>query len=739
MQDSNTNGIGASALVDRYLPPADAGGQGIGRSSYPPTLFNLSMLRAILWRQRFVLAGIVSLALIAGLVATLMATPLYRAEAKLRVDSSTMNIVEGQELIDPYMPHTMMNEVLRTMKEVIESRNMALRVVDALSLHENPEFIGDLARDKSARTETQRRNAAADVLRAGVLADLPPQAQIITISYTSPDPQIAARIANAYAETFMLDDINQSIEANAYARSYLEEQIDQVRKQLQEAENEAIAYARNNRIIGQPLASDSSSGGSSQGSIGTAPTLTAANLIEVNRQLTEARAARIAAEERWRAVANVPATQIAEVQQNSAIQALRTQLTDRSTRLAELRERYRNDYPPVRELQSEVQSLTQAINTMSAEVKAAIRSQYEIARGQEARLTQELARVSDASLAEQDRRVEFNQIDRRVVSLQTQLASLLDRYNQISAASNLRSSKIGLIDSATVPGAPFSPNLPRNMLIALVLGLAIAGMVAILREILDDKLRAVEDIESKLMLPALGQTPYTPDETAAELNNRFSPLSEAYASIRASLDYRLGKGEKLVVQLTSTQPGEGKSTSSAALSAKYAAVGRKVLLVDMDLRRPSIAGMFDRPRTSVGVLDVLHGRVALEKAIFRHEPTNLDILPVGEIPAYPVEVLSSGLVPEFLEVAKARYDVIVIDSSPILGIADAPLLSRFVDAVVLVVEANRANARETRSTIRRLQDVNANIVGAILTKFRALEAGQAYNYQYRYYTYSKQD
>ncbi|MCX7676578.1 MAG: CpsD/CapB family tyrosine-protein kinase, partial [Alteraurantiacibacter sp.] len=259
------------------------------------------------------------------------------------------------------------------------------------------------------------------------------------------------------------------------------------------------------------------------------------------------------------------------------------------------------------------------------------------------------------------------------------------------------------------------------------------------REILDDKLRAVEDIESKLMLPALGQTPYTPDETAAELNNRFSPISEAYASIRASLDYRLGKGEKLVVQLTSTQPGEGKSTSSAALSAKYAAVGRKVLLVDMDLRRPSIAGMFDRPRTSVGVLDVLHGRVALEKAIFRHEPTNLDILPVGEIPAYPVEVLSSGLVPEFLEMAKARYDVIVIDSSPILGIADAPLLSRFVDAVVLVVEANRANARETRSAIRRLQDVNANIVGAILTKFRALEAGQAYNYQYRYYTYSKQD
>lgn len=736
MQQNSQSGGGLSTMVDRYLPATEATGQG---PAYPSMLLNMGAIRAILWRQRFVLVGIVGAALLAGLILTMLATPIYRAEAKVQVDALAVNILEAQEVSDPYIPSSMFQEYMTTMTEVLHSRNMALRVVDAFDLDEDPAFVGEATATDGLSEEQaadRRRNAAAMMAQAGLRAAPMQQAQIMTISYSSPDPVLAARMANAYAETLMMADISRSVDANAYAREYLEGQIAQVRDQLQSSESEAIDYARNNRIIGQPLSSQGGGEGG-EGSSGTAPTLTAANLLEVNSAVTEARAARIAAEERWRAVADVPAAQIPEVQQNGTVQALRSQLAERNARLAELRERYRDDYPPVRELLTEIQTINQSITSLGNEVKATIRNQYEIARRQEQRLQQELERVSDASLQEQDRRVQFNQIDRQVNSLQAQLASLLDRYNELSAVSNVRSSRLSVLDSATVPQAPYSPNLMRNLLMALVFGLAVAGLIAILRETLDDKLRSVEDIEGKLMIPALGQTPYTPTDTADEIDNRFSPISEAYSSIRASLDYRLAKGEKLAIQFTSTQPGEGKTTSSAAIAAKYAAVGRKVLLVDMDLRRPSLSGLFDRPRSDVGILDVLHGRVALEKAVFHLESDGLDVLPVGEIPSFPVEVLSSGLVHEFIQMAKARYDVIVIDSSPILGIADAPLLSRFVDAVVVVVEANKAHARETRAAIRRLQEVNANIVGAVLTKFRALDAGHAYNYQYRYYTYSK--
>ncbi|MFC3100238.1 GumC family protein [Altererythrobacter lauratis] len=724
-------GAGVTAFTERFMPGADtvrpAGQQG--------TLFNLAMIRAMIWRQRLILIGIVSAALLAGFVVTLLATPLYQAQTRLAVEPSTSVIVEGQELANPYYSGSFYLEFMRTLTERIQSRAMALRVVDELNLQDNPDIVGNVADAPPER----RRELAAGFLRGGVAAAMINNTQIIEISFTSTDPALSARLANAYAQRVMKDDVDQSIDANAFARQYLEEQIATVRQQLQDAESQAIAYARGNRIIGQPISGGATAAGETATASGTAPTLAAGNVIEVNRQLTAARAARIAAEERWRAVANVPATDIPEVQQNGAIQTLRAQLNDRNTRLAELRERYRDDYPPVRELLSEIQTLNQSITTLSAEIKASIRSQYEIARRQEAALQQELARASDASLEEQDRRVEFNQIDRQVASLQTQLASLLDRYNQLSAAANLRSSRFSLLDEATVPRVPSSPNLTRNLLIALVLGLALAVALAVLRETLDDRLRSVEDVENKLGLPALGQTPYTPDETAAELENRFSPISEAYASIRASLDYRLGVSNNLVIQFTSTQPGEGKTTSSAAIATKYAAIGRKVLLIDMDLRRPALSGMFDRPRSDVGVVDVLHGRVALENAVFQPGDGNLDVLPVGEIPPFPVEILSSALVYEFLQKARQRYDVIVIDSSPVLGIADAPLLSRFVDAVVMVIEANRAHARETRAAVRRLQDVNATFAGAILTKFRALEAGQAYNYQYRYYSYSRED
>ncbi|MFC3098012.1 GumC family protein [Alteraurantiacibacter palmitatis] len=726
-------GAGVPAFAERFMPGADA----VRPAGQQGTLFNLAMIRAMVWRQRLILIGIVGAALLAGFVATLLATPLYQAQTKLAVEPSTSVIVEGQDLATPYYSGSFYLEFMRTLTERIQSRTMALRVVDELNLQDNPDIVGNVA----DATPERRRELAANFLRGGVAAAMINNTQIIEISFTSTDPALSARLANAYAQKVMMDDVDQSIEANSFARQYLEEQIATVRQQLQDAESQAIAYARGNRIIGQPISGGAAAAGESATATasGTAPTLAAGNVIEVNRQLTTARAARIAAEERWRAVANVPATDLPEVQQNGAIQTLRSQLNDRNARLAELRERYRDDYPPVRELLSEIQTINQSITTLSAEIKASIRSQYEIARRQEAALQQELVRASDASLEEQDRRVEFNQIDRQVASLQTQLASLLDRYNQLSAAANLRSSRFSLLDEATVPRVPSSPNLTRNLLIALVLGLALAVALAVLRETLDDRLRSVEDVENKLGLPALGQTPYTPDETIAELENRFSPISEAYASIRASLDYRLGVNNNLVIQFTSTQPGEGKTTSSAAIATKYAAIGRKVLLVDMDLRRPALSGMFDRPRSDVGVVDVLHGRVALENAVFQPGDSNLDVLPVGEIPPFPVEILSSALVYEFLQKARQRYDVIVVDSSPVLGIADAPLLSRFVDAVVMVIEANRAHARETRAAVRRLQDVNATFAGAILTKFRALEAGQAYNYQYRYYSYNRED
>ena len=717
-------------------PPALVGG-------YPQSVeegggFDMTSLRAILWRQRWVLLLVTGAVMLGGLVLTMLMTPVYVATATVRVDPQNAEIIEGEELIDPYMTSNEIDRYLETLKSVIESRSMALKVADELDLHQSAAFLGEMA-DQAAPAgvsaqswERERLQAAADALRGGLQVDLPMNSRVLSISYSDTDPQLAARVANAYTAKFLADNVERSVEANSYARQYLETEIAQVREKLRVAEEQAIQYARANRLIGQePQISDTT------GDIGTASTLTGTNLANVATLLSQARADRIQAEQRWRTVSAVPASQLPEVRENSTIQAMQTRLSELRSELSDLRVRYREDYPAVQGLRAEMATLEQQISSMGAEVKRSIRDEYQIARGREAELERDLQQLSNATLDEQDRRVQYNLISRDVAANREQLAILLQRFNQLASAANIQRSDATMIDSAVAPAAPSSPNLFTNLFLATVLGLGLAMAIAILREVFDDRMRSIDDVERKLRVPVLGQTPYVSHTLSDELDSVFSPISEAYSSIRATLDFALPRGSHPVIQFTSSQPGEGKTTSAVALASKFATLGRKVLLIDMDLRRPSVGKALGLEKAQVGVVDVLHARVPLERALVTTPVENLFVLPAGQIPHNPVEILSSGLLPEFLARYRRDFDVIVIDSSPVLGIADAPLLSRFVDGVVFVIEANEAHYGQVRQAVRRLRDVNANIIGTMLTKFRALEAGKDYNYQYQYYAYNE--
>ena len=540
-------------------------------------------------------------------------------------------------------------------------------------------------------------------------------------------------IANAYAESFVSQSVEQDINTNSYARTYLEQQIIETRAKLQEAESNANGYARANRIIGQGAASSSSDSG---GSGGRPATITASSLADVNTAFSEARARRIAAEQRWRVASNRPAAQLPEVQASGNIQSMRTQRAQIATRLAELRQRYQDGYPEVRELTTQTATLDQQIEAASNEIKQSIRNDFEVAQRLEAALQGELDRLSNRTLDEQDRQVQYNLIDRDAEAYRTQLAALLERYNQIAAAANVRNDDLSVLDVARVPGGPSSPNLLLNMFIALILGLGLGSGLALVRELLDNRLRTPDDVERKLFISTIGKTPFIASGMDTAFDDTFSPLSESYASIRASLDCAMGWKDHAAVQVTSSKAGEGKSTTAVALARKYAQIGKKTLLIDLDLRRPTIGKKFGQQRTEIGVVDVLYSRVSLQQALVQGTEANLDVLPVGTIPPNPADILASGLVRDFLEKYRAQYDMIVIDSSPILGIADAPLLSRFVDGVLVVIEANDATVGSARGAIRRLHDAKATVVGAVLTKFKSLEAGEGYNYQYGYYTYA---
>ncbi|MEL7728123.1 polysaccharide biosynthesis tyrosine autokinase [Citromicrobium bathyomarinum] len=719
---------------------------GAMRSDDGGGLLDLAYIRSILWRERFVLVACIAVALVLGVIATLLTTPEYRAYASIQIEETGGQIVEGQD-IDPEVRPNDILVFMATLTQVIESQSMALAVVDELQLDQDQSFIGDSLPERyTTLPEDQRaalrRKIAAEKLSDNVMPEPVDRTRVMRIGYKSEDQALTARVANAYVESLLLSELQRGSEVNSYAREILLEQIEQVRESLQEAESEAIEYARNNGIVGQPISSSrsASSGGDAGGGsepVGTAQTISGTNLVTVNETYAAARIRRIEAEQRWLAVRDMAPMQVPEVQSNPVVQGLIAQKSEIERRLNELRERYREDYPEVAQLRAQLTSIDRNIASIANDVKSVIRDEYRIAQRQENGLLEELNSVSDSAIEEQSRRVQFNILNRDVTALQDQLDSLLNRFNQISSAANIDSSRLSSLDPAQVPNGAYSPNLFANLLIALLLGTGLGVGLTIMRQIFDDRVRSPRDVETKLGVPLLGSIPFTEGEPLQSVSEPHSHVAEAYSALRVAIDFTLGRKSHPVLQVTSSSPSEGKSITSIALASDYARAGRRVLLVDTDLRKPSLGKSLRTPDddSERGFMNVLSKDAPIENEMLVNTIENLDVLPLGPLPPNPVQLLSSDLLPKFIERYRHSYDIIILDTAPVIGLADSPIVSHHVDATLFVVEANRAHYGQAKAAMRRLLDVGANVIGGVLTKYRPLEAGDSYSYSYSYYAY----
>lgn len=719
---------GGSLWVDQYLP-----GQVVEQAPKGQQI-DVAWIRGALFRQRWLIAIVLVLAVLGGIAVTLLTPPTYEASATVRVSPWGNTIIEGQEVAASILSASEIGSFMQTQIKIVESRSLAEQVARELDLGKRTALLGpDIDESRPAnRTDAQweddKIKLAAGFLQDSISADVPDDAQIIAINATSEDRTLAAEIANAYAAAFVQTDVRRSLDSNAYARDYLLQQIEQIRVRLNEAELAANAYARSAGIVTQQTM-----GGEAEGS----STIVGANLASVNQTFAAVRANRIAAEQKWRAIANLPASQIPEVLSSPVVQGLTEERAKLNAELAVLRQRYNDDFPAISDIRSRLSFIDQQIDRTAADVKASIRGQFLVAKQQEDAMQAELGSVTSDALVEQDKKIEFTGLEREAEALREQLKSLLDRYNQINTASNLQSSSITPLDTATVPRAPVSPSLSRNLLIAVVLGLALAGGLALVREIFVDQFRRGEDIEDRLGLTFLGLTPFVKNEDLeSEENNQFSTLMEAYASIRATIDYTVPRNGA-VIQFTSSQASEGKSTTSLILAQLFARLGRKTLLIDSDLRKPSVHALLNIERPSAGLAEVLLGHATFDEAKIETIRDNLTVLSIAGIPPNPAELVSSPAFRELIEECRKEYSLVILDSSPMLGLADSAEIAKVVDATVFVIEANRTSLAQARTAVSRLHAVGANVLGGVLTKYRALEAGSDYTYQYQYYQYGK--
>lgn len=727
--------LGQKSRLDRFLPAPDDAGEAAG--------FKISLgdLRAMIWRQRKVLALIVGVALLVGIVVTMLMTPRYMAQATVKIDNEVVKIVEGQDL-DPAIAMADTPRYLKTQVKIVESRSLSAQVADSLRLDRSDAFLNSMGvkvpgaglpeKDRAAA----RREAVISELQAGVTMDSAADSRVATLGFVSRDPALAAQIANSFAENYINQNVQARYDINAYARRVLTEQVRQAQIELQQTERDAIDYARRNRLIDAGDVSSGSDDGRTGGGgeTGSARSVTTANLVQLNTAYIDARAARIAAEARWNAAQSSNGLDLPEARANGAIQNLQTRRSEVAATLAQLRTRYLDSQPQVKEAAAELAQIDAMVANAGRTLKSSIQKEYQAALRAEQEMSAAKEQLASETLTEQDRRVQLNLIARDAETQRKQLNDLLTRLNQVNAAADITANNISLLDKALVSDTPISPNILRNLMLALAAGLALAMFVAFVREALDDTLRSPEDAERKLHLPLLGTTPFVQEASAQDLEERQGELSEAYYSIRATVDYASSGATTKVILVTSSQPAEGKSTTSIALARDFARIGRRVLLVDADFRNPSLHRTLQLPKEH-GFVDVLMKHRTFEDTVFEHEIPGLHLLPLGPIPPNPVQILSSNLIQEFIADKREKYDVVIFDSAPVMGLADAPMLSRMVDFTLLIVEANRAHFGQAKSAVRRLQDAGANILGIIMTKFSFRDAGYSYDYHYSYYSY----
>jgi capsular exopolysaccharide synthesis family protein len=463
--------------------------------------------------------------------------------------------------------------------------------------------------------------------------------------------------------------------------------------------------------------------------------LVANQLTELSSQLTAARAARVAAEAQYRA--GTSGSIAANSLQNPTMNALQQQRAELQGQLSKLQADFGPEYPTVVALRSQIKELDRQVagqqSRVSSGVSADLGGKYRQAVATEQELQNKVDALKSALLSEQGKNIQYNIIQRDVDTNRALYEALLQRFKEVGVAGGIGTNNISIIDRALPPSTPFKPNLLLNVALGLIFGLALGGLTAFLLEQLEEAAVLPADFQRKLGIPLLGATPKlaASNEVQEALLEPKSALSESYFSILTSIQFSTLHGAPASIMLTSSQAREGKSTTSTALATALAVVGARVLLIDADMRNPSLHKMLGRPRGG-GLSNLLTGDGELETYIQQSATPNLSVLMAGQIPPNPAELLATGAIDRILSKATGLYDHVIIDGPPILGLADAPLLARTVEATVLVVESGRTRATQARHAVERLLAVRAHVIGAVLTKFDMRNSGYGYGYGYNY-------
>lgn len=691
---------------------------------------SLGWIYRIIVKRRWLIAGVTLLALAVGTTATLLRTPLYISTVRIQIDREPAKIVEGGSTM-PSESGT--GDFLKTQYELLKSLAMAERVVSTVQLHNDQDFIKprgvslvgylrDLVTGRSAGREltpSEREAIAVDIVSSTVVIRPVPGSRLVDIAYSDPKPVRAQRIANAYAEAFIASNIDKRFQSSAYAKSFLEDQIKQLKLRLEDSEREMLGYAEREKII----------------EVTERTSVTDNNLQVANSSLGQLVAERIKNEQLWKQVDQATGMNLPQLLSNGVIEGLRVRRNTLVTEYEEKLETFKPSYPSMIQIQNKIREVERQLSVEVQAIKASLRAAYDASLNQEAEMLQRIEILRTEVLELQKKSIQYNILKREVDTNRSLYLSLLQRYKEVDIAGGASSNNVLVVDKAHLPSAPSEPILSRALLLSLFLGLGSGLGLAFLLEKIDDRIRSADELEQLSNLTTLGIIPMSDAQRdfASELSDPHSAASEAYRSLATSLQFSTETGLPRSLSITSATAGEGKSTTALAIARHFANMGLRVLLVDADLRKPSLHEKLDQDN-SIGLTNYLTGAASPPDVIQSTTHPNLAFLPSGPLPPNAADLLGGTRMYSLVSVGLEVFDFVVIDAPPMLGLADAALLSNATSATLFVVAAGQPRKGMIAAALRRLNLAKCNLIGVVLTRYDASTSGYGYSYGYGYGT-----
>jgi len=698
--------------------PQDSGDYGLDGQDETGLIDFWQILR-VLQRWWWLIALIVTLITAATAVSLFRATPMYKASTLLEVKQEERNVVNVSEVESVVVDQ----EFLTTQIELLQSESLLESTVESLNLLrdpylaaiDNPEWQA-LPRDERVRSVVLNLGGGLNVSPVG-------RSLLIRVSIEHDNPSQAAKIANELTKNYIDNGLARKLNATSFASNFLEERLETVRASLEDAERELVAYASENDII-------LVNGEDAQDSTGS---LDMTALKTLNTELTAASVARVEAETAYNQSLQSSFTN--DLLENDALSRLKSARIDLNSEYLEKLSIYKPSFPQMLELKSRINLYDEEIDAKTSQIvssaRESLREVYERAQAKEKDLMGRVAVLKNSVSDVREKSIDYNILKRQVETERTQYEALLQRLKEVSVSDDLGSDLVQVVDKAQTPRFPFKPNKLRGILLALILSGALGFGIAYAIELIDDHIKGPDDVKNKLNQIIMGVIPISknPDELLSELVDPQTSVSEAYSSLRTNLQFSGPDGGPRIIQITSTRSAEGKSVSSLGTALRFAGLGQKVLLVDADMRRPTF---MQSGNASIGLSGILTSRADFTAEIQRTRFEGLDLLPSGVIVPNPSEILASERFDQFLEFARENYGYVIIDSPPVLGLADAPILGAKVDATLLVIEAKSLRTPNIKASIERLRNSGTKILGVVLSKYKAQSKGYMDYYQYTY-------